>query len=131
MDDIIETLRIIRSDIEQLKRMHKSTPSKVICKGVTGKGTPCRNGVFGDLEYCKMHNRVEKLDIPKIMKRVPKEKKMKKVQPEHNHELGIEPTETCILCETHGDVLDPSLPSRNFEGDEGLEERLRILLENE
>jgi len=43
--------------------------------------------------------------------RVPRvAKKMKKVQPEHTHEGGI-----CILCGTHGNVLDMGLPDDEFE----------------
>ena len=38
----------------------------------------------------------------------------KKVQPEHRHGPG----EVCMLCETHGDVLDPELPEAMFEGPE-------------
>jgi hypothetical protein len=43
--------------------------------------------------------------------RVPRvAKKVKKVQPEHTHEGGI-----CILCGTHGNVLDMGLPDDEFE----------------
>ena len=38
--------------------------------------------------------------------------KLKKIQPEHVHvEGGV-----CMLCETHGNVMDPGLPYCGFEG---------------
>jgi hypothetical protein len=59
-----------------------------------------------------------------------KEPKMKKVQPEHTHPIGEEPTQPCPLCETHGDVMDPGLPDADFEGPD-ITERLRELLARE
>jgi len=35
------------------------------------------------------------------------------------------------LCDTHGDVMDPTLPDSEFESDENIEERLRVLLATE
>jgi hypothetical protein len=60
-----------------------------------------------------------------------KEPKPKKIQPEHNHGIGEEPTEPCALCETHGDVMDPTLPDADFEGVDDVTERLRELLSRE
>ena len=62
-------------------------------------------------------------------------KKKKKEVPLHNHKPGELPTETCELCETHGDILDPDMPDAEFEvvpvNGQTLEERLRIMLESE
>jgi len=65
---------------------------------------------------------------PEKPKRAKKDPKPKKVQPEHTHELGEVPTDVCPLCETHGDVMDPTLPDATFEGHEDIEDRLRKLL---
>jgi len=35
------------------------------------------------------------------------------------------------LCDTHGDVMDPTLRDSEFESDENIEERLRVLLATE
>jgi hypothetical protein len=76
-----------------------------------------------------MHgDRPVRLEKPKKVK---KEPKPKKIQPEHTHELGETCQGTCPLCDTHGDVLDPTLPESQFESDENIEERLRKLLETE
>jgi hypothetical protein len=64
-------------------------------------------------------------------KKLKKEPKPKKIQPEHTHLLGETPMEACPLCDTHGDVMDPTLPEAKFESDENIEERLRILLATE
>jgi hypothetical protein len=68
---------------------------------------------------------------PDKPKRVKKEPKPKKIQPEHTHLLGETPTEACPLCDTHGDVMDPTLPEAKFESDVSIEDRLRILLATE
>jgi len=44
--------------------------------------------------------------------------------------LGEIPENPCPLCETHGDVMDPTLTDATFEGDD-ITERLRRLLESE
>jgi hypothetical protein len=36
----------------------------------------------------------------------------------------------CPLCETHGDVLNPELPSAEFEGDD-IMDRLKTMLNDE
>jgi len=38
---------------------------------------------------------------------------------------------SCPLCNTHGDVMDPSLPDHVFEGPDDITERLRELLSKE
>ena len=129
MDEILTELRAMRVELEALKDLQVGGGGKVVrvpkiprvpCIGVTGKGTPCRNGAQPGHEYCRMHG-----DRPA------KEVKPKKIQPEHTHELGETPTEACPLGDTHGDVMDPTLPEAKFESDENIEERLRILLATE
>jgi hypothetical protein len=125
MDEIIELLRGLRADVDALKR-----GEKVVCSGVTGKGTPCRNGVVaGGGTFCRMHGR-ESAPPKERRVRVPKQAKPKKIQPEHTHALGETPESPCPLCDTHGDVMDPDLPGASFEGDD-LTERLRALLSSE
>jgi hypothetical protein len=107
MDDILAELRELREIIQSLT---PSQPTKVLCKGVTGKGGACRNRAGLGGEYCGMHNgRREAKEVRKVGKKVVK---MKKVQPEHTHEGGV-----CMLCETHGDVWDPRLVDAEFEGE--------------
>ena len=65
---------------------------------------------------------------PEKPRRAKKEPKPKKIQPEHTHGIGEVPEGVCPLCETHGDVMDPTLPEATFEGDGDIEERLRRLL---
>ena len=139
MDEILTELRAMRVELEALKGLHVGgggvrvvrVPKipRVPCIGVTGKGTACRNGAQPGHEYCRMHgDRPAKEVKPKKLK---KEPKPKKIQPEHTHLLGETPTEACPLCDTHGDVMDPTLPEAKFESDENIEERLRILLATE
>ena len=114
-----ELLEELRKDVGFLKEMYKvgetvEEKHKGICEGVTGKGTPCKNSAVDGAKYCRMHGR-EKVEIKRV--RVKKEVKLKKIQPEHNHQLGELPLTPCLLCETHGDVLDPELPNAKFEGD--------------
>jgi hypothetical protein len=108
MDDILAELRSLREIVQSLT---PSQPTKVLCKGVTGKGGACRNRAGLGGEYCGMHNgRREAKEVRKVGKKVVK---MKKVQPEHTHEGGG----VCMLCETHGDVWDPRLVDAEFEGE--------------
>ena len=136
MDEILQELRALREEVVGLKdqlgvgprvpRVPK--PPRTPCIGVTGKGTACRNSAQPGHECCRMHgDRPVRLEKPKKVK---KEPKPKKIQPEHTHELG-ETCPTCPLCDTHGDVLNPTLPESQFESDENIEDRLRKLLETE
>ena len=123
MDEIFQELRALRQEIEALKFGPKTRKSP--CQGVTGKGTPCRNGALPGGCHCRMHSRE-----PKEVKapRVKKEPKPKKTIPEHTHAVGEDPTEPCALCETHGDCMDPTLPDAGFEAADDITERLRELL---
>ena len=123
MDEILQELRALRQEVEALRNGPRTRKSP--CQGVTGKGTPCRNGALPGGCHCRMHSRE-----PKEVKapRVKKEPKPKKIQPEHTHGIGEIPEGPCPLCETHGDVMDPTLPNSDFEGGDDLTERLRELL---
>ena len=122
MDEILQELRALREEVRALQL--GSPPSKQPCKGVTGKGTPCRNSSQPGHEYCRMHG-----DRPPKPVKVPRERKPpkpKKIQPEHT---CSQPGVLCILCETHGDVLDPTLPEAEFEAAGGLEDHGKIYFE--
>lgn len=113
MTDLTQILAELRSLREIVKALHPvASPVTSKCEGVTGKGTQCCNRASPGSCYCRMHGERE----PRPVKE-PKPKKVakpKKVQPEHRHGPG----EVCMLCETHGDVLDPGLPEALFEGPE-------------
>ena len=129
MEELREELNKLREEVAELRLLHKPATKhrKEPCQGVTGKGTPCRNGALPGMTCCRMHSREPK---PAKEPKKKKEPKPKKIQPEHTHELG-ETCPTCPLCDTHGDVMDPTLPESQFESDENIEERLRMLLETE
>jgi len=128
LTEILSTLQSLRKEIAYLKGEDKT---KVICEGVTGKGIPCRNKACPGTKFCKMHAEGKQTTEKKEKKkRVKKEAKPKKIQPEHNHVIGEIPTEPCPLCLTHGDVLDPDLTNNEFEG-EDITERLRAILAEE
>lgn len=111
MEEILEELRALR---EIVRSLQPSSPTQVICEGVTGKGTQCRNRASPNSCYCRMHG--ERVPKAPRVPRVPKAPKPKKVQPEHNHGIGEVPVEPCKLCGTHGDVWDMGLPECEFVG---------------
>jgi hypothetical protein len=113
----------LRVQLQQLQTNSKKQP----CQGVTGKGTPCRNGSLPGTCYCRMHSREPKA---KKAAKAKKDPKPKKIQPEHTHAIGIIDV-SCPLCNTHGDVIDPSLPDHDFEGCDDLTSRLREILSSE
>jgi len=123
MDQLIAEVAELRLQLQQLQSQTRKCP----CEGVTGKGTPCRNGAMPGMSYCRMHSRE-----PKVAKapRPKKDPKPKKMIPEHTHPIGRDDPE-CPLCNTHGDCMDPTLPGHDFEGDLDLSERLRELLSRE
>ena len=130
MEELREELNKLREEVAELRLLHKPPTKhrKEPCQGVTGKGTPCRNGALPGMTCCRMHSREPK---PAKEPKKKKEPKPKKIQPEHTHGIGEEPSTPCPLCETHGDVMDPGLPDSGFEGHDDLTERLRHLLQNE
>jgi hypothetical protein len=108
MDALVAEVASLRAQLQQLQ-----TTRKQPCQGVTGKGTPCRNGALVGTPYCRMHSREPK--APKAP-RTRKEPKPKKIVPEHSHPIG-ETDPMCPLCQTHGDCMDPTLPDHTFEGE--------------
>ena len=109
MEEILEELRELRQIVQSLQ---PTEFPKQLCQGVTGKGTRCCNRAVPGGTYCRMHG--ERSPKPVKESKPKKLAKPKKVQPEHTHGPG----ELCMLCETHGDVLDPDLPEALFEGPE-------------
>ena len=122
LEQLVAEVSQLRQEVSLL-RSQKKQP----CQGVTGKGTPCRNGALPGTCHCRMHSRE-----PKEVKvaRVRKEPKPKKIVPEHTHAIG-EVCPTCPSCNTHGDCMDPTLPDHEFEGPDDITERLRELLSRE
>ena len=112
MDEILAELRELRVIVLSLHPRGVPVP---ICVGVTGKGTQCRNRASPDSCYCRMHG--ERPPRPEKVPRVKKPPKPKKIQPEHTHGIG-EIGVNCPLCETHGNVWDPTLTDCCFGGDE-------------
>jgi hypothetical protein len=111
----------------QAKRAQKPKPDKVMCKGITAKGQPCKFGACGPEGLCKKHLQAQQ-------KEGTAPRKTAKVQkPRHEH-LVEEEAETCQVCETHGNVTNPEMPRETFEirGAEEIQDRLkRILAEAE
>jgi hypothetical protein len=98
-----------------------------ICPSLTGKKTPCKNRCLPGSDKCHLHSVTLPGGDPKPPK-VPKEKKVKvKDQPTHNHAPLIAPEAPCQLCDTHGDALNPGLPTVSYES-ETLQERLARIM---
>lgn len=131
MEQLIIEVNKLREEVAELRALHAERPTqkkKDPCQGVTGKGTPCRNGALPGTQHCRMHSREPKASKAPRQK---KEPKPKKIQPEHTHQIGEVPSVPCALCETHGDVMDPGLPDAGFEEVDDVTERLRALLSRE
>lgn len=105
------------------------------CSGHTAKGGQCQHKAFDESGLCRIHQKKAKGPDtePAKEKKEPKKrvskKKVKEPLPVHTHE----PTETdplCGLCESHGNPIDPNLPSTSFESD-GLADRLKALIMSE
>jgi hypothetical protein len=108
MDALVAEVASLRLQLQQLQSTRRKDP----CQGVTGKGTPCRNGALPGCAHCRMHSREPKEAKPRRPK---KEPKPKKTIPEHTHPIG-ETHPECALCRSHGDCMDPTLPDHQFEG---------------
>jgi hypothetical protein len=99
------------SSYTPVKVRREPAPPSVPCPGLTGKGTPCKNKCIAGSVGCRLHSgepravRVPKVPrVPKVLVRVP----------EHSH--GIDEVDPlCALCSTHGNAIDPGLPSVAFE----------------
>ena len=101
------------------------THDKVMCTGLTAKGTACKNKAREGECLCHIHLRkAQKGDeAPK-----PRKKKTQKVEPLHNHPVEVEPEEPCDVCEQVGDVADDT-DEPQFEVDDDVQARLRAILE--
>src|SRR6056300_1358503 len=108
LQSLLAEVTQLRQEVATLKQ---SSSKKPPCQGVTGKGTPCRNGALAGTSYCRMHSREPK---PPKVTRTRKEPKPKKTIPEHTHPIGQHDPH-CALCQTHGDCMDPTLPDHMFE----------------
>ena len=150
MDLVIETNTLLREKIEHLEKpvpvqgkKKEKVPKepKIECSAMTAKGHKCTKPCTPGQKYCtlhiKMHEKQKCLPVPtEPKKKRPILKKKKKEVPLHNHKPGELPTETCELCETHGDIFDPDMPNSEFEesqddGDISIEEKLRKMLDEE
>ena len=79
----------------------KTPKPKVVkqhCTGTNMRGNPCKGKCVPDQTWCERHD-------PSMPVKEKKGKK-KKVVPEHNHGIGVEPLVPCELCETHGNIFD-------------------------
>lgn len=113
LDGVIEENKQLRSLFESGPKVTKkkvSRDERQQCCGLTAKGTQCKNKSIEN-GRCKMHlNQDSRQSQPKPKK----QKKQKPAPPTHTHLPGEAPTTYCRLCETHGDILDPTLPDRRF-----------------
>jgi hypothetical protein len=108
------------------------------CSGLTAKGGQCQHKAFDESGLCRIHqkkaegqsratgtNTVPPAKEPKEKKKESK-KKVKEPAPVHTHEPTVSDP-LCGLCESHGNPLNPELPSTQFESD-GLADRLKALI---
>lgn len=100
------------------------------CSGLTAKGGQCQHRAFDGSGLCRIHQK--KAKGPGLNPKKPKpkpdvsKKKAKEPAPVHTHEVG-ESSNQCGLCESHGNPMNPELPSATFESD-GLADRLKALI---
>ena len=126
LEHLLAEVTQLRQEVASLRSVRPAGKSP--CQGLTGKGTPCRNGALPGTCHCRMHSREPK--EAKAPRRPKKDPKPKKIVPEHTHAIG-EVCPSCPLCQTHGDCMDPTLPDHEFEGPDDITERLRELLSRE
>lgn len=107
------------------KRTQKNKPDKVCCKGVTAKGQPCKFAALQD-GFCKKHSEMNNKEggsgAPKAKAKTPK--------PRHTHLTEEEPMETCQVCESQGNVIQPEMPRQDWEiqGEDEIKARLARML---
>jgi hypothetical protein len=103
------------------------------CSGVTAKGGQCNHKAFDESGLCRIHQKKAAEPKAKEAKEPKEKKKAKKVKkgppPEHTHEPTVSDP-LCGLCESHGNPINPELPSTDFESD-GLADRLKALIMSE
>lgn len=116
------------------KEDKKPKEPKIQCSAMTAKGSKCTKPCVPGEEYCTLHMKMRNKSPVEPKKKRPIIKKKKEI-PMHNHKPGELPTETCELCETHGDIFDPDMPNNEFEesqdNDISIQEKLRQLIEDE
>ena len=111
----------------------KKKPALPQCSGLTAKGGQCQHRAFDGSGLCRIHQKKANPTSGKATvtkepkaKKEPKKKKGKEPAPVHTHEVG-ESSNQCGLCESHGNPMNPELPSTTFESD-GLADRLKALI---
>lgn len=142
--ELVETNKVLLEKIETLEKpkpkknmVPVTKEPKVVCSMVTAKGNKCTKPCVRGETCCTLHMKMrdKKSNMEQSVKKRPVLKKKKKEVPVHNHKPGEPPTETCELCETHGDIFDPGMPETEFEesqdNDMSIEEKLRKMLEEE
>jgi hypothetical protein len=91
-----------------VKKAEPKASDKPMCTAMTAKGTQCTKCAVGGGPLCSIHlkktnGETKKKDKPSSSKKVTKE------LPKHNHPPGDKRKgKDCELCNTFGDVLDPS-----------------------
>jgi len=98
-------------------------PQSTSCAGITAKGNACSRKACADSTFCKIHSKEK---APKKEKKVSKKKEPKPPPPVHNHEIG-EASESCDMCDLHGDIATPEVNAVSFEP---TEDRLNNILGN-
>ena len=104
------------------------------CSGLTAKGGQCQHKAFDESGLCRIHQKkAAPPSGPALVTKEPKEKKKKESKkkvkepaPVHTHEPTVSDP-LCGLCESHGNPVNPELPSTQFESD-GLADRLKALI---
>jgi hypothetical protein len=120
---------------EKKKRQVKDKAEGEQCTAVTAKGQ-CKFAVKCD-GLCGIHLRKRDKESgagpsePKVAKE-PKAPKAKKAEaPKHSHPL-TEEAETCVVCETQGNVMKPEMTATEFEAvaedGKSIQERLKAIL---
>jgi len=116
-DTFVQNQTQTQTQTQTQPRKNKKVPSVIeqreSCSGTTAKGTRCKNMCEHDGK-CRMHAN-QTVDQTVVRQKPKKQKKVKIQLPRHTHAPGEEPAVYCQLCQTHGDILDPELPEREFE----------------
>jgi hypothetical protein len=85
-----------REEVVKPKKVPKAP--KKMCVGMNMRGNACKGKCLPNETFCEKHDPTAPVKEKKVKK--------KKVAPEHNHGVGVEPLVPCELCETHGDMFD-------------------------
>jgi hypothetical protein len=144
-----EKIDLMREEMKPKKRGTPKAPvaPKVQCSAIAASsGNRCKCRAKEGKDVCEKHDKQRQTEAttsseprPSVPNKKPRVKKaaVKKVVPVHNHPVGEPPREgvVCELCENHGDIFDPDIADAEFEilpeNGQSIEERLRIMLENE